>query len=234
MIRRYGFSFFVSLVALGFVFILLSKIAQSEESLNTSFVKAIYARDFSLMDKLLAEGVDINVPIRNDLTPLTEAAFAGDLEVVDYLLRKGAKVEGTKKLPNSPIYFAIIKGNTTVVRRFLDLGIPPNYTWPAGEGTGGTLLTAAVDSNQLEIVELLVQRGADVNFRGSGNYGALYRSIFSDYFDVFKFLLSKGACLNARDKAALSGWENNKQHEKYMELLKDKKGCNDITLPAKQ
>lgn len=228
MIRRYGFIFFVSIIALGNVFV-LSNNTHSEDSLNAAFLKAIYAKDFSTMDKLLSQGVDINAPIRNDLTPLAEAAYAGDLEVVDYLLRQGAKVEGTKKLPNSPIYFAISKGNTAVVRRFLDLGISPNYTWPAGEGTGGTLLTAAVDSGHLDTVELLVQRGADVNFRGSGNYGALYRAIFSDYFDVFKFLLSKGACLNERDKAGLSGREKNKKNDKYTELLKDKKDCTDKT-----
>ncbi len=109
----------------------------------------------------------------------------------------------------------------------MDLGIPPNYTWPAGEGTGGTLLTAAVDSGHLEIVELLVQRGADVNFRGSGNYGALYRSIFSDYFEVFKFLLSKGACLNEQDKAALSEmeWEKDEKDKKYIQLLRKNQEC---------
>lgn len=117
MIRRYGFIFFVFLIALGNVFV-LSKITHSEDSLNASFLKAIYTKDFSTMDNLLSQGVDINAPIRNDLTPLAEAAYAGNLEVVDYLLRKGAKVEGTKKLPNSPIYFAISKGNTAVVGRF--------------------------------------------------------------------------------------------------------------------
>jgi ankyrin repeat protein len=82
-------------------------------------------------------------------------------------------------------------------------------------------------------VELLVQRGADVNFRGSGNYGALYRAIFSDYFDIFKFLLSKGACLNERDMSALSGWEKNKKNGKYIELLKENKGCTDKAQPTK-
>ncbi len=109
------------------------------------------------------------------------------------------------------------------------LRIPPNYTWPAGDGTGGTLLTVAVDSGHQDIVELLIQRGADVNFRGSGNYGPLYRSIYSDYFDIFKFLLSKGACLNGRDKAALAEWGKSKQIEKYNGLLKEDKGCSDKT-----
>lgn len=231
--RQFGFIFPVSLVMLAFFFILSNKTFNSEENLGDSFLKAIYAKDFSTMNKLLAAGFDINLPIRNNLTPLAEAAYSGDLEVVNYLLRKGAKVEGNKNLPNSPIYCAIFKGNTPIVRRFLDLGIPPNYTWPAVEGTGGTLLTAAADSGYLEIVQLLVQRGADVNFRGSANYGALYRAIFHDYFDIFTFLLNKGACLNAQDKAALSGWKKNKQDYKYIELLKEKKDCSDNLQPGR-
>jgi len=227
MKRRYESISHLFLIIIGFLVVYPGGHAYSDQRLNESFLKAIYGRDFSLMDKLIAEGVDVNAPIRNDLTPLAEAAFAGDLEVVDYLLRKGAKVEGTQKLPNSPIYFAIIKGNAAVVGRFLDLGVSPNYTWPAGEGTGGTLLTAAVDAGHLEIVKLLVQRGADVNFRGSGNYGALYRAIFSDYFDIFKFLLSNGACLNERDKTALSetAWEKNEKFKKYIQLLQKNQEC---------
>lgn len=223
MKKRYERIYFVSLTILGLLSVISSTIANTDENLNVSFLKAIYAKDFQLMERLLKEGVDINALIRNGLTPLAEAAYQGDIDVVDYLLRKGAKVEGTNALPNSPIYFAIVKGNIKVVRRFLDLGIPPNYTWPAGDGTGGTLLTVAVDSGHQDIVELLVQRGADVNFRGSGNYGLLYRSIYSDYFDIFKFLLSKGACLNVRDKAALAEWEKGKQS-------KEDKGCSDKTV----
>ena len=227
MLRRYGSIFLVFLITLGYISILFTKVAQSEESRSATFLKAIYAKDFPIMDRLIAGGVDINAPIRNDLTPLAEAAYAGNLEVVDYLLRKGAKVEGNKQLPNSPIYFAIVGGNTAIVRRFLDIGIPPNYTWPAGEGTGGTLLTAAVDYGYLEIVQLLVQCGADVNFRGSANYGALYRAIFSDHYDIFKFLINKGACLSAQDKTALSGLEKNRKNDRYIKLLKMNKGCKD-------
>lgn len=212
------------LITFALLFIVSNQIAQTDENLNKSFLKAIYAKDFLSMENLLKKGVDINAPIRSGLTPLTEAAYFGDLEVVDFLLQKGAKVEGTTTLPNSPIYFAIIQGNIAIVKRFLDLGISSNYTWPE---RGGTLLTAAVDAGHLDIVELLVQRGADVNFRGSGNYGTLYRAIFSDYFEVFKFLLSKGACLNERDKAALSDmeWEKDENNKKYIQLLKKHKGC---------
>jgi hypothetical protein len=48
-----------------------------------------------------------------------------------------------------------------------------------------------------------------------------------------KFLISKGACLNEWDKAALSGWEKNKHTEKYIEFFKENKGCSDKKDPTK-
>ncbi len=224
----------VSFILIILLSALPSGIAIADENPGMAFLKALYAKDFQRMEYLLKKGVDINAPIKNGLTPLAEAAYQGDIGVVEFLLGKGAKLEGTHALPNSPMYFAIFKGHAAVVQRFLDLGIPPNYTWPAGNGTGGTLLTVAVDSGHPEIVTLLVQRGADVNFRGSGNYGPLYRSMYSDYFDIFRFLINTGACLNELDKAALSEWKKNEQHEKYLRLLKENKGCSDTTVRPKQ
>jgi ankyrin repeat protein len=224
MRRRYVSIYYILLIIVGFLFVYPKGLAYSDQRLNESFLRAIYAKDYSLMDRLLKEGVDINAPIREGLPPLAEAAFLGDIDVVEYLLKKGAKAEGTTTPPNSPIYFAIIKDNIAIVKRFLDLGISPNYAWP---DRGGTLLTAAVDFGHLDIVELLVKHGADVNFIGNGNYSPLYRSIFSDYFDIFKLLVSKGACLNERDKAALSEmkWEKDEKDKKYIQLLQRNQEC---------
>ena len=224
MERKYQSIYYIILIIIGLIFIYPKGLTYSDQLLNESFLKAIYAKDYPSMDKLLKEGIDINAPIREDLTPLAEAAFLGDLNVVDYLLKKGAKIEGTSTRPNSPIYFAIIKANIAIVKRFLDLGVSSNYAWPKH---GGTLLTVAVDFNHLNIVKLLVERGADVNFIGNGNYSPLYRSIFSDYFDIFKFLLSKGARLSERDKVALfeMQWETAEKNKKYIKLLhREKRG----------
>jgi len=225
MRKKYGSIYFVSLVTLGLLFILLAGMAQADESLNQAFLKAIYAKDFSRMDQLIKKGVDINAPVREDLPPLAEAASLGDLNVVDYLLKNGAKVEGTTTKPHLPIFFAIFKGNTEIVKRFLDLGISPNYAWP--ERNSGTLLIQAVQFGHLDVVQLLVQRGADVNFTGNSVYSPLYRSNIYDRYDIFKFLLSKGACLSERDKAALSEvkWEKIEKDKKYIQLLDKNQRC---------
>jgi len=208
------------------MFIVLTGMAQSDESLNQSFLKAIYAKDLSRMEQLLKEGVDINAPIREDLPPLAEAASLGDIAVVDFLFKKGAKVEGTKAKPNAPIFFAIIKNNIEIVKRFLDLGVSPNYAWP--ERNSGTLLIEATQCGQLDLVQLLVQRGADINFTGNSDYSPLYYSIIQDQFDIYKFLLSKGACLNEQDKQTLSDvkWNKNEKTKRYIQLLQKHQKCN--------
>ena len=218
----YGIICFFILMVVG-VFITES-FSKSGEEPNDAFLAAIYEKDFIRMEKLLKNGVDINAPIREGLSPLAEAAFLGDPEVVNFLLSKGASVEGTRYLPNSPMYFAIIGNNRGVVERFLNLGISPQYAWPDG---GGTLLTAAVDSGHLDIVELLIQRGADVNSSGKGNYSPLYRAIFSDFYQICKLLLGTGACLSERDKVVLSemGWDRLKENKKYINLLEKGRRC---------
>ncbi len=112
MRRRYVSIYYILLIIVGFLFVYPKGFAHSDQSLNESFLKAIYAKDFSLMDKLLKEGGDINVLIRNDLTPLAEAAFAGDLEVVDYLLRKGQKLKGLKTYPILPYTLQLLKATS--------------------------------------------------------------------------------------------------------------------------
>jgi len=225
MKRYYGIANLISIICIVVTFSILCGCHKSDKNLNESFLRAIYAKDYSLIDKLLKEGVDINASLRDSTsTPLAEAASVGDMELINYLLSKGAKVEGTKSLPNLPIFIAISGGHTAVVSRFLDLGVDSNYAWPNRDG--GTLLISAVQFGELDIVKLLVQRGADINFCGNGNFSPLYRSIIYDHFSVFKFLLSKGVCLNEQDLKALSEveWEKVKSDKKYIELLK-KKGC---------
>jgi len=225
MKRRYGL--FISLITVGALFIPLNVIAQSERNLNEAFLKAVYAKNIALMEKLLKDGADINVTEKNGLsTPLSIAAGNGDLEVVSFLLSKGANPQGVQALPNFPIYLAISKNHPTVVNKFLDVGISPNYAWT--DRNGGTLLITAVQLGNLDIVKLLIQRGADVNFTGNGDYSPLYRSIIYDYFSTFEFLVSKGACLNERDKAALSEleWEKTEQDKKYIQILEQHQKCS--------
>ena len=72
--------------------------------------------------------------------------------------------------------------------------------------------------------EMVVKLGADVNFCGNSEYSPLYRSIIYEHFEIFQFLIRKGAFLNKNDLSALSDleWWEHHENTKYIEILKAK------------
>ncbi len=85
-----------------------------------------------------------------------------------------------------------------MVELFIEAGMSPNVT----TDNGSPLVTAAVTGN-LEIVKLLVEKGADVNIKSTdkGDLTPLFGGILGngkEKQDTIKFLLDKGADVNAR------------------------------------
>jgi ankyrin repeat protein len=174
----------------------------------------------------LKQGADINTTFKDGTsTALTAAASSGDIELVRFLLKKGANPAGSAGFPNSPIYFAIAENQTAIVAALLDAGVDQNYAWP-GE-SGGTLLISAVQFGHFDVVKLLVNRGAIVNFTGNGKYSPLYRSIIYDRFSIFCLLLEHCARLNADDMKALDKleWEKDEHDKEYVVKIRNAKDC---------
>ena len=192
----------------------------SDNSLNESFIKAVDQKQYQLMDELLSKGADINSSfLDGKYTALSSAASTGDLKLVKYLIKKGADIKGNELFPNSPIFLAISGNHIDIVSLLFDEGVDPNYAWPGKDE--GTLLISAIQLGYLGIVKLIVERGADINFTGNGDYSPLYRSIINDHFKIFEFLLIHGAKLNKSDKEALNTlkWKSIKGSSKYLEKL---------------
>ncbi len=65
------------------------------------------------------------------------------------------------------------------------------------------LFRFALCCDQVEIVELLLSRGANVNSRGRYDWTPLHFSVVQGQTKMVKLLLEHGADVNARDKAGL-------------------------------
>lgn len=120
--------------------------------------------DTTLLELLLANGVDVNVSgtkSRFDYmmpyekaTPLNAACAEGRFSVVRLLLDHGADIEKTNESSATPL-MAAVRGNTlSVVRLLLDAGADVNHA------VHSTPLSEAAKDCKLEMVEELLSAGA--------------------------------------------------------------------------
>jgi hypothetical protein len=101
----------------------------------------------------------LSAPAFGDLNgrpPLSEAAYYGRLDVVEVLLGAGADTDESMR---DAIYIAASERYVEVLQALLNAGGDPNATGPDGK----TALWQAVDWGRTDIVEMLINAGANVN-----------------------------------------------------------------------
>jgi ankyrin repeat protein len=131
-----------------------------------------------------------------------DAAFkAGDLDTLRSLL---GDVSGFPDciVPGGHghcLEYAIYHSPISLIRELLELGANPDYE----DNAGFPSLIAALSSgrrDRLEIVEVLLSAGADVNQRGVNDYTPLHRAASDNDPKAIALLLTHGADLNARTR----------------------------------
>lgn len=95
---------------------------------------------------------------------------------------------------------ALGEGNIPVVKKYLDSGVNVNdqfFAWSA--------LQIAANKGQLEVAKLLVEKGADLNYKHPiTKMTALHLAAYSGNQDLVKYLLSKGADPNLKMRGGVS------------------------------
>ncbi len=117
----------------------------------TPFLRAAQSSDIELMRVLLEHGADPKLATDDGTTPLMVASGIGWVEGVTYEWSRAANVQ--------------------TVEMLLDLGIDVN----ARNAEGRTALMGAAHKGRNEIVQLLVDRGADLATRDIGSRDTIHR-----------------------------------------------------------
>lgn len=135
-----------------------------------------------------------------DTTELDAAFKTGDLDAL------GSLLGDTVGFPNCVVpgrghclEYAIYHSPVPFIRVLLELGADPNYEDHAGFPS----LIAALSSgrqDRLEIVELLLSAGADVQQRGFNDYTPLHRAATDNDPKAIALLLAHGADPYARTR----------------------------------
>lgn len=194
---------------------------------------AVMTRQIDIIDDLLERGADINAARFDGARPIQltngDYGYRGwrdvpkditttPLEVLDHLRARGAYVD---------INTAASIGDLDRVRELLDQD--PSLANRVSEyvtyyiGSGAPLKNAAARGH-IEIVKLLLERGANPNLREEGiapHGHALYSAVYNGHYEIAKLLLEKGSYPNPPVESsadALSIAKMNKD-EKMAEVL---------------
>lgn len=172
----------------------------------SALVDAVSHGHFKEADKQLAAGTDVNAVGKDGLSPLLWVIHATeyDLEKMEYLLKAGADpnyintdLESVGK-GDSAMSWAAHQSSIKPLRLLLRYKGDPNLSGPSGD----PLLYQAALSGRKDVIDALLEHGADINieasFRGDtvGNPAAR-----AGNFELVAYLLERGLSYNLQGLA---------------------------------
>ncbi|XP_035681238.1 ankyrin repeat and SOCS box protein 13-like isoform X1 [Branchiostoma floridae] len=145
-----------------------------------------------LLQKLVQEGANVNARTLNSFTPLHDACLGGHPGCVKILMGAGAQLNPRTIDGDTPLTFACSRGSVSCVKLLLNHGISPD----PGLFTKSPLHEACFNGRH-EVVEVLIDAGADVETVDS-QYGSPLHVVCSrNYPECVELLLRAGANVDA-------------------------------------
>jgi ankyrin repeat protein len=191
---------------------------------------AIYGRT-TVVDFLLKNGANASTTSDAGYTPLHHAVMGSSMEIVRLLLANGADPNAHSNKTDTVLSFACSYGihgqKPELVRLLLEAGSDPNLK----SRVETTPLQVAAFHGPIEVLDLLLSKGADVNAVGFQGSTALHWAVDGRNEAAAKLLIEHGAKLDARDgegrtvlqrahaKAAETGILNRKKIRRIIKLL---------------
>jgi ankyrin repeat protein len=161
---------------------------------DPALVRAAQQGDFKRVQDLLDQGVDVDAKNSEGATALWETVLrAGSKEsclMPRLLLNRGADPNIKDKYGRTVLMWASHHGPVELVTWLLEEGADPN--------DGVSLPNAVHNEHNLQVVKLLLDKGADVNTKTSDDWTALTLAALDNQINVANLLLDKGARINEK------------------------------------
>ncbi|MBI3934719.1 MAG: ankyrin repeat domain-containing protein [Acidobacteria bacterium] len=174
---------------------LLSVASLAAAGMDLRLVDAARSGDKKAVRALLDQGADVKASQADGATALAWAVYHDDLETAELLIAAGADVNAANDYGVSPLALACTNQNPVMVETLLKAGANPK----TAQWTGETPLMTATRLGTVEVVNLLLAHGADVNAKESRRgQTALMWAIAQGYPQIARILIEQGADVRAR------------------------------------
>ncbi|MDB4794666.1 ankyrin repeat domain-containing protein [bacterium] len=147
-----------------------------------------------IAELLISSGAKINIQCSDGLSVLTPLDIAIKLDkkrIISLLRNNGGKINAELS-----IIQAVLSGSVYWVNEHLSRGQSANRSTKKYTETIMTILHYSVLQNNYNIVQLLLDNGADINSRSGEGMSALHYAVRDGYMDIIKLIISYDADLN--------------------------------------
>lgn len=166
-------------------------------------------------------------PPLGGMDPLAAAVSGIHENTVNLLLTKDASPSPLPRSYGTPLQLAAASGSEVITEQLIDAvnRLAGTAVNTLGQPGGRSALQAAAENNHLEIVKMLLTRGADVNVPAPARgYTALQIACLRGHYELVKYLLDHGAGVNAPAAAeggltALQAAALGRHHQIVLDLL---------------
>lgn len=147
-------------------------------------------------------------------TALIAAGRRGHVEVVEHLLSKGAQIDLPNRHGELAVFVAAANGDNKLLNLLLNNQANPNATefdnrsnqLSLAKSTMGrdSVLMRAVQRGHMDTARILIDAGAEVNYRGFMGKTALYNAVENGRWNMVQMLLNAKADVNTVSYAGIS------------------------------
>ena len=195
--------------------------AKTSQGVTPLYAAATISKHLEIAKLLLSSGAEVNFRTKSGYTSLSMASQNGNKDIVELLILNNAEINTEDIYGMTPLLQALRSAhvytpsyqtrlnpeNQRVTQGFLQnlkgewreiamLLITHGANTNAISKNNNSPLDIAVNLNSIDLVEALIDHGADLNYAGNGET-ALHAAIVEKHRDVAELLILKGANVNA-------------------------------------
>ena len=189
---------------------------------------AIQTEDSLLIEKLLKQTNDLNLPDKNGNTPLLLSVEQSKIALSELLIKHGAPINQTNKQGDTPLILAVTNENIEMVKMLLKHGAHVDVRTSGKD----TALLIAASKNNLPIVKLLLQHGANPHLNDIFDVTPVMLAVERDNIEMLELFIDHGVNITTVDYWKSSALMIAK--EKHHQAIENYLGCCLAYLANKQ